>query len=154
MNFIRQTNGFARASVAATVVALMALCMLPGLIPGASVAHAQNTNATISGQIFDPLGSLVPAAQVVIVNQETGVTAFNSKSDSAGAFVASQVIPGTYKITVSAPSLKTTVVDDLQANAKHSSAASRPLRSASPATPSCRVPRGRRFSARRPPGAR
>jgi hypothetical protein len=115
MNFIRQTNGFARASVAATVVALMALCMLPGLIPGASVAHAQNTNATISGQIFDPLGSLVPAAQVVIVNQETGVTAFNSKSDSAGAFVASQVIPGTYKITVSAPSLKTTVVDDLQA---------------------------------------
>jgi hypothetical protein len=115
MNFIRQTSGFVRASAAAALVALMALCMLPGLIPGAGVAYAQNTNATISGQVFDPAGSLVPFAQVLVVNQDTGVAALNGKSDSAGAFVAAQVIPGTYRITVSAPGLKTTVIDNLQA---------------------------------------
>ena len=115
MNFIRQTSRFVRASVAAAVVALMALCMLPGLIPGAGVAYAQNTNATISGQVVDPAGALIPNAEVLIVNQDTGVTILSAKTDSAGAFVAAQVIPGTYRITVSAPGLRTNVIDDLQA---------------------------------------
>ena len=71
-------------------------CTLPSVVPGAGVAYAQNTNATIRGQVLDPTGALVPNAEVLIVNKNTGVTVFNGKSDSAGAFVAPQVIPGTY----------------------------------------------------------
>jgi hypothetical protein len=79
------------------------------------VAYAQNTNATIRGQVLDSTGALVPNAQVVILNKNTGVTVFNGKTDSAGAFVAPQVIPGTYKITVSASGLKDAVIDNLVA---------------------------------------
>jgi hypothetical protein len=113
MKFIRETLGFASVSIASAVIALTALCMLPGLIPGAGVAYAQNTNATIRGQIIDPKGALVSGAQVLIVNQDTGVTAFNGKSDSAGVFVAPQVIPGPYRITVTAPGLKQAVLENL-----------------------------------------
>jgi hypothetical protein len=102
-----------RIPAAATGMALAALCMLPGLIPSAGVAYAQNTNATIRGQVLDPSGALVPNAQVLIVNQDTGATVFNGKSDSAGAFVAPQVIPGPYRITVTAEGLKQAVIDNL-----------------------------------------
>jgi hypothetical protein len=90
-------------------------CVLPSVFPGAGLAYAQNTNATIRGQVLDSTGALVPNAQVVILNKNTGVTVFNGKTDSAGAFVAPQVIPGTYKITVSSPGLKDAVIDNLVA---------------------------------------
>ena len=75
---------------------------MPTLFPSAGVVYAQNTNATIRGQVLDPTGALVPGAKVVILNQQTGVIVFDGVSDSAGAFVAPQVIPGTYRITVTA----------------------------------------------------
>jgi hypothetical protein len=84
---------------------------IPALVPGTGIVYAQNTNATIRGQVLDPTGALVPSAQVVIVNQETNVNVFNGHTDSAGAFVAPQVIPGTYRITVTAPGLKQAVID-------------------------------------------
>ena len=40
---------------------------------------------------------------------------FNGHTDSAGAFVAPQVIPRTYRVTVTAPGLKQAVVNDLVA---------------------------------------
>ena len=76
-------------------------------------AHAQNTNATIRGTVTDPTGALVPDATVIVVNKDTGVTVFNGKTDSAGTFVAPQVIPGTYKVTVTAAGLKQYVFDNL-----------------------------------------
>jgi outer membrane receptor protein involved in Fe transport len=94
---------------------LAGCCALPSVFPGAGMAYAQNTNATIRGQVLDSTGALVPNAQVVILNKNTGVTVFNGKTDSAGAFVAPQVIPGTYKITVSASGLRDAVVDNLVA---------------------------------------
>src|SRR5882724_9569588 len=78
-------------------------------------AYVQNTNATIRGQVLDPSGALVPDAQILIVNQDTGVTIFNGKSDSAGAFVAPQVIPGTYRITVTAAGFRQSVISSLVA---------------------------------------
>ncbi len=78
-------------------------------------AYAQNTNATIRGQVLDPSGALVPNARVVIVNKDTGVTVYTGQTESAGAFVAAQVIPGTYKVTVSASGVKDAVIDNLVA---------------------------------------
>jgi len=105
----------AKNLAAASVIALVALCLASGSNPGAGVAYAQNTNATISGEVLDPQGALVTKAQVLIVNQDNGMTVFNGSSDSAGAFVAPQVIPGNYKVTVSAPGLEKTVIDNLVA---------------------------------------
>jgi hypothetical protein len=54
--------------------------MLPAFIPGTGVAYGQNTNATIRGQVLDATGALVPDAQVVILNKNTGVTVFDGKT--------------------------------------------------------------------------
>ena len=110
---LHQTSDMVRMPVVAAVLALTALGTLPSLIPGAGVAYAQNTNATIRGQVLDPTGALVPNAQVLVVNKDTGVTVFNGKTDSAGTFVAPQVIPGVYKVTVTAAGLKQSVIDNL-----------------------------------------
>jgi outer membrane receptor protein involved in Fe transport len=122
MNFTRtigkvsfQIRGILRNPAAMVFLALGGLCALPSVFPGAGVAYAQNTNATIRGQVLDSTGALVPDAQVVILNKNTGVTVFNGKTDSAGQFVAPQVIPGTYKITVSASGLRDAVIDNLVA---------------------------------------
>jgi len=88
---------------------------VPSVFSGAGVAYAQNTNATIRGQVLDPTGALVPEAKVVVVNEQTNVTVFNGVTDSAGAFVAPQVIPGTYRITVTANGLKQAVINGLVA---------------------------------------
>ncbi len=101
------------AAIAA--LALASSCTLPFVLSGGGVAYAQNTNATIRGQVVDPTGALVADANVVIVNKSTNVTVFSGKTDSAGAFVAPQVIPGSYKITVTAEGLKDAVVDNLVA---------------------------------------
>jgi len=80
-------------------------CLLVALLLTANPSYAQNSNSTIRGQVLDPSGALVPNADVVIVNEQTGVTVFSGHTDSAGAFVAPQVIPGVYKVTVSANGL-------------------------------------------------
>ncbi len=82
---------------------------------GGTVAFAQNTNATIRGQVLDPSGALIPGASILVVNQETGVVVFKGQADSAGTFVAPQVIPGTYKVSVTAAGWKQSVIDNLVA---------------------------------------
>ena len=97
------------------VFGLAGSCMLLVLFFGAGAAHAQNSNATIRGQVLDPAGALVPNAQVVIVNKQTGQTIFTGQTDSAGTFVAAQVIPGVYDITVTASGLKRKLVNNVVA---------------------------------------
>jgi hypothetical protein len=103
--------GSLRRSIFSAGLSVLACSTIPALLLGTGIVYAQNTNATIRGQVLDPTGALVPGAQVVIVNQETNVNVFNGRTDSAGTFVAPQVIPGSYRITVTAPGLKQAVVD-------------------------------------------
>jgi hypothetical protein len=110
-SLIRRT----RNSAAMAVLAVAAVSFLPSLLSNTAMVYAQNTNATIRGQVLDPTGALVPDAHVVIVNKNTGVTVFSGESDSAGTFVAPQVIPGTYQITVDAPGLRKAIIDNLVA---------------------------------------
>ena len=55
-------------------------------------------------------------AQVVVVNQDTNVIVFHGVTDSDGAFVAPQLIPGRYRITITAQGLKQAVIDNLVAS--------------------------------------
>ena len=119
MNFTQtvsqyRAEGLLRKTVP-VLVALAGWCALLVVASHGSMAHAQNTNATIRGQVLDPSGALVPNARVVIVNKNTGVTVYAGQTDSAGAFVAPQVIPGTYRVTVSSSGLKDAVIDNLVA---------------------------------------
>ena len=68
------------------------------LIPG----HAQVLYGSLTGNVTDPTGAVVPGAHVEAVNVATGVKR-DATADSDGVYHIPDVLPGTYKVTVSAP---------------------------------------------------
>jgi hypothetical protein len=66
---------------------------------------AQTIAGSIVGSVRDPGGLAVAAADVSLVQPETGVTRA-MKSDERGDFVFSGVLPGTYNLTVKAGGFK------------------------------------------------
>lgn len=67
---------------------------------------AQQTTATVTGQVRDSSGSVVPGAQVVITNTETAINN-TVTSGASGDFVISLLRPGRYSLSVTAPGFKT-----------------------------------------------
>jgi hypothetical protein len=67
-----------------------------------SLVLAQGTTASLSGVVTDSSGALIPNAEVVVTNIDTGV-ALTVKSDNAGHYAASNLNPGNYKLLVKAP---------------------------------------------------
>lgn len=60
---------------------------------------AQEFRATISGTVMDPSGALIPGADIVVLETNTG-TVNRTASDSVGQYVVPYLLPGTYSITV------------------------------------------------------
>lgn len=94
------TRTGARWSLSLALGVLAFIVLLP-LVQG----HAQVAGATLSGSITDPSGSFIPGAQVAVTNTATGVTT-NVKSNTAGFYIARNLIPGPYKVTISAPGFR------------------------------------------------
>jgi TonB-dependent receptor len=61
-------------------------------------AHAQSAPATISGQVADETGGLLPGVTVVLKDAKTGRERL-VMTDSVGRFTADQLVPGSYTIT-------------------------------------------------------
>jgi hypothetical protein len=77
--------------------------VLVGCLWGA--AGAQGLTGQISGTLNDPNGGVVPGAKVEVTNQETALVR-TVMSDNEGNFVATQLLPGTYSIAVTAAGFK------------------------------------------------
>ena len=77
---------------------------LVAVLVGISIhaANAIDINARIKGSVTDPLGAVIPNAQVTAVNLATGVK-FTTTSQANGDYLFPQLPIGTYKITVGAP---------------------------------------------------
>ena len=88
------------------------LCML-GL--GVGPAAAQFDTGTLSGIIMDSSGALLPGASVTVTNAGTRATV-RLKSNSAGAFSASDLPFGTYAVTATAAGFGTTTSKDVVLN--------------------------------------
>lgn len=69
------------------------------LFAAAALLEAQSTSSTVTGKITDPSGSIVPAAQVSIANEGTGLRRVTTSND-AGSYVLPLLPPGRYRITV------------------------------------------------------
>jgi len=69
------------------------------LCASASAAHAQITAATISGTIKDATGGVLPGADVVVKNLDTGISRA-AVSNSDGAFTLPGLPPGKYEVRV------------------------------------------------------
>jgi hypothetical protein len=101
---LRDPRGMCRFAMAIALTAsLLLLASPPRLL-------AQEFRATLTGQVTDPSGAVVPNAEVKAVNNDTG-SAYTAKTSNAGVYYIPYVVPGTYTVTASATGFKTAVQD-------------------------------------------
>src|SRR5215467_13365767 len=73
----------------------------------ASLGLAQEVRATLGGKVTDAQGALVPAADVTVISDETGV-AQRTKTNAQGNWTVEFLLPGHYRFSVSADGFKIT----------------------------------------------
>ena len=72
------------------------------------LAHGQATTGSITGQVEDATGAIIPNAQITATEVNKG-TAFHGRSNSAGSYVVLNVTPGAYEVKATAPGFTTGV---------------------------------------------
>jgi carboxypeptidase family protein/TonB-dependent receptor-like protein len=80
------------------------LCVVPAI--------AQSPNATINGLVLDSSGAAIAGAQIVVVNDATGVQ-YTAKTNGEGIYVVPNLPPGPYRIQVSNSGFKTIIKPDI-----------------------------------------
>ena len=102
-------NGLARLLKAICSPACLALGLFFLFSPMG--LYAQGLSG-ISGTVTDPSGAVVPGAKVVATNNATGVNT-ETVTSSAGTYVLTDLIPGTYKVRVEAPGFAAGVLNEV-----------------------------------------
>lgn len=89
------------------VLAVIAAILLSGLAVS-SQAFGQSSTGTIVGTVHDAGGAIIPGAQIVVKNTDTGVER-TIKSSDQGEFYVPEVAIGSYSVTASVAGFKTEV---------------------------------------------
>lgn len=74
--------------------------------------HAQTPLVTLTGEIFDPSGGLVPAADVLATNIETGVET-HTETNGDGIYLLGALQAGRYRIGVTKQGFRQTELNDV-----------------------------------------
>jgi hypothetical protein len=94
---------FQRKTIAwALVTCSTMLVLLTAMLPTAS---GQSVTGRISGTVLDPQSAVIPGAAVTMTNAVTGQTR-EVKSGSQGEFVFTNLLAGTYEVSVTSPGFK------------------------------------------------
>ena len=72
-------------------------------------AHGQSVSGSITGEVTDPSGAVVPGAQVVAHSLDTNVD-YPTKSNGAGVYHIDFLPIGQYQVTVQANGFNTEVL--------------------------------------------
>lgn len=88
-----------------TRLPLTLVLFLAGALLVPAVAHAQAVFGTISGTVSDSTGAVVPGTTVRVINVNTGEVR-TLKTNEAGIYTASSLVPGDYRIEAEAPGFK------------------------------------------------
>jgi hypothetical protein len=78
-------------------------------------ALGQSPNGNINGLVLDPSSQLIVGAEVIAVNDLTGVQ-YPTKTNSEGVYVLPNLPPGPYRIQVSKVGFKTIIKPDITLN--------------------------------------
>jgi Carboxypeptidase regulatory-like domain/TonB dependent receptor len=84
------------------------LAMLGLVLPGPTSAFAQQEAATITGEVHDPSGAVVPNAAVTITNIDTNISVAVVTNDR-GSYTVPNLRPGNYSLTAEAPGFTKTI---------------------------------------------
>lgn len=93
---------------------LFGVCFIVVLLFITSTA-AQSPNGTVSGIVLDPSGGVIAGADIIIVNDATGLQ-YSGKTNSEGIYVVPNLPPGAYRIQVSKIGFKTLIKPDIILN--------------------------------------
>ena len=78
---------------------LRLVCAVALLVGCTGAVLAQSTNSQLSGVVEDASKAVVPDAEVVATNTNTGIE-YKSKTNDSGLYILPEMLPGPYKITV------------------------------------------------------
>ncbi|HVB59429.1 MAG TPA: TonB-dependent receptor [Candidatus Acidoferrales bacterium] len=76
---------------------------------------AQSPNGSISGIVHDPSGAVIAGAEIIVVNDATGVQS-STTTNSEGIYVVPSLLPGAYRLQVSKIGFKTLIKPDIVLN--------------------------------------
>src|SRR5580658_3529756 len=76
---------------------------------------AQSPNGNINGLVSDPSAAPVVGAEILAVNDATGVQ-YSTKTNSEGIYVLPNLPPGPYRVQVSRVGFKTIIKPDIVLN--------------------------------------
>ena len=93
-----------------SLVITLALLMMP------LTTQAQVLYGSITGNVTDPAGAAIPGAKVQATNVGTN-SSKDTTTDANGLYQFSTLQPGIYKITVTAPSFKTIIQEEVKVDA-------------------------------------
>lgn len=79
-------------------------------------ARAQVLYGSLTGNVTDPSGAIVPGANVEALNVSTGVSR-QTTSDDRGVYLFTLLQPGIYKVTISASGFSQRVTDNIRIDA-------------------------------------
>jgi len=82
---------------------LSAVAVLVGLVTGAGLAYGQTVYGSLAGTVYDASGAIIPKANVVIRNLDTGLTR-ETTADNTGFWRVPALQPARYAVEVAAPS--------------------------------------------------
>src|SRR5471030_1513838 len=82
--------------------------LMLALVLGSSRARAQITTGTVSGNVKDAQGGVIPGATVVLISETRGTKSAPAITNDAGNYVFPNVAPDTYTVEVSLEAFKTT----------------------------------------------
>jgi len=75
-------------------------------------ALGQAVSGAITGYVYDSSGAVVADAKVTVTNVETGIST-SRQTDSTGRYVITNLIPGTYSLSVEAPGFRRFVQENV-----------------------------------------
>jgi hypothetical protein len=76
---------------------------------------AQSPNGTINGLVLDPSNKVIAAADILVINDVTGVK-YSGKTNDEGIYVVPNLPPGPYRLQVSKAGFKTLIKPDIVLN--------------------------------------
>jgi hypothetical protein len=84
-------------------------------LASSSTAVAQILYGSLTGTVTDTSGALVPSAHITALEESKGV-ARDAQSCASGIYRLTDILPGTYKVTISAPGFAPQVTANLVVN--------------------------------------
>ena len=101
------------SSVKLTRISLLVLLFVAYALASAPWCSAQVLYGSLTGTVTDPSGAAVTGAKVETLNVGAGVSQLGL-TDGNGIYRFTALLPGTYKVTISAPNFSTQVSESVR----------------------------------------